>query len=311
MQVRTLTALSLFLLLFTGILAAQQSSPRISVQGTLKDSDGVSVPNGVQEITFKLFTALSGGTAVWEETANVTTKGGVYSHLLGSVTPLDPADFNQTLFVGVVIDGTELLPRTELAYSPYTLYVDYAGRSGNGSPVGSVMPFAGMHTNVPAGWLLCNGQALTSAQYPELYSVLGTTWGNGSGGINGGGANNFNVPDLRGEFMRGADLGRNVDNGRTLGSSQDQATKAPATAFTGTTNSTGAHTHTNTAIQTPASIAHDGGDFAASACCGTYYGTITVQSSSAGDHSHTVNITGGGDAETRPRNVAMNFIIKY
>lgn len=298
------------MLSLSGTLSAQ-TSPRISVQGTLKDSDGVSVPNGTQEITFKLFTASAGGSDVWQETANVTTKGGVYSHLLGSVTPLDPADFNQTLFVGVVIDGTELLPRTELAYSPYTLYVDYAGRSGNGSPVGSVMPFAGMHTSVPAGWLLCDGQALSSAQYPELFSVLGTSWGNGSTGINGGGANNFNVPDLRGEFMRGVDLGRNVDNGRALGSSQGQGTKAPAAAFTGTTNLAGDHTHQNTAKQAPANNSHDGGDLAAGSCCGTIWGVISVQSGSAGDHSHTVDINGGGDPETRPRNVAMNFIIKY
>jgi len=54
-------------------------------------------------------------------------------------------------------------------------------------PVGSIMPFASAG-NSPAGWLLCNGQTVATATYPQLYSVIGSTYG--------GDATNFNVPDL-------------------------------------------------------------------------------------------------------------------
>eukprot|EP00494_Astrolonche_serrata_P023445 UN23703 len=58
--------------------------------------------------------------------------------------------------------------------------------------------FAGV--TVPTGWLECNGQSAPSA----LAAVLGQA----------------NVPDLRGEFVRGYDNGRGVDTGRALLSSQ-------------------------------------------------------------------------------------------
>ena len=61
--------------------------------------------------------------------------------------------------------------------------------------VGFIKPYAG--TSVPTGYLLCNGAAISRAQYPELFAAIGTTWGAGDG------ASTFNVPDLRGFFLRG------------------------------------------------------------------------------------------------------------
>ena len=47
-------------------------------------------------------------------------------------------------------------------------------------PIGSVVPFFG--TSVPSGWLLCNGAQLsTTGTYKDLYDVIGTTYGSGSG----------------------------------------------------------------------------------------------------------------------------------
>jgi len=64
----------------------------------------------------------------------------------------------------------------------------------------------------PGGWLECDGSSLLTTDYADLYALLGTNYG-GSG-------NTFNLPDLRGEFIRGWDSGRGVDSGRTLGSAQ-------------------------------------------------------------------------------------------
>ena len=62
-------------------------------------------------------------------------------------------------------------------------------------PVGSIMPFASA-ANAPAGWLLCNGQAVPSATYPQLYTAIGTAYG--------GDATNFKVPDLINKALYGA-----------------------------------------------------------------------------------------------------------
>lgn len=118
-----------FCTLFTTQTAAQ-NSPRVSVQGTLKTSTGMAVDDDTYSVTFKLYTVATGGSAVWTETADVQIIGGVYSHLLGSETPLDAADFGSTLYLGVTVGGNELSPRTEMSYAPYALSV--AGIANNG-----------------------------------------------------------------------------------------------------------------------------------------------------------------------------------
>lgn len=71
-------------------------------------------------------------------------------------------------------------------------------------------------TNVcPAGYLECSGQAVSRATYAGLFNVLGISFGAGDG------STTFNLPDLRGEFIRGWDHGRSIDSGRSFGSSQE------------------------------------------------------------------------------------------
>ena len=78
--------------------------------------------------------------------------------------------------------------------------------------VGSVSAFA--TDTAPLGWLACDGRALLRAQYPKLFERIGIRFGAGDG------STTFNLPDLRGEFVRGWDRSRGVDEGRTLGTSQ-------------------------------------------------------------------------------------------
>lgn len=73
---------------------------------------------------------------------------------------------------------------------------------------------------VPTGFIKCNGAALSRTTYSGLFDVIGTTFGEGDG------STTFNLPDLRGEFIRGLDDGRGIDTARVLGSSQEATSLA-------------------------------------------------------------------------------------
>ena len=95
----------------------------------------------------------------------------------------------------VKIDGVDKLSKTDL--------------------VGEVAFFA--RQSPPSGWLKANGAAVSRTTYADLFAAIGTTFGAGDG------RTTFNLPDLRGEFVRGLDDGRNVDGGRRLGAVQGDA----------------------------------------------------------------------------------------
>lgn len=81
-----------------------------------------------------------------------------------------------------------------------------------GDGPGAVAFFA--RSTAPVGYLKANGAAVSRTAYSALFASVGTTFGAGDG------ATTFNLPDLRGEFLRGWDDGRGVDTGRVFGSAQ-------------------------------------------------------------------------------------------
>ena len=85
------------------------------------------------------------------------------------------------------------------------------GSSDSGVPIGSVHYFAA--STPPENYLVCDGTALDTGEYAALFNVTQYTFG-GSGG-------SFNLPDLRGEFIRGWDSGKGTDSGRSFGTFQD------------------------------------------------------------------------------------------
>lgn len=78
---------------------------------------------------------------------------------------------------------------------------------------GAVSYFA--RSTAPTGWLKANGAAVSRTAYATLFAAIGTTFGVGDG------STTFNLPDARGEFLRGWDDGRGVDTARVFGSFQD------------------------------------------------------------------------------------------
>lgn len=171
-------------------------------------------------------------------------------------------------------------------------------------PAGVMIDYAA--TVAPAGWLMCDGSAIKRDVFASLFATIGTTYGNGDG------STTFNLPDFRGRFARYMDnMGTAAgaasrDTGRVLGAtSQADSTKRPTTALT-TGNESGTHTHTGSwgNVVGITSGAAGGG--------ATVISTLTAASGTTATQSanHTHTVTGGGDAETRPINLACNRIIK-
>ncbi len=171
-------------------------------------------------------------------------------------------------------------------------------------PAGVVVPFAG--SSVPStDWILCDGQAVDSVsnpQYAPLYAAIGTTYG-------GTGANNFNVPDLRGRVVAALDnMGGMAAN--RISSAQadilggdfgdDEITLSDAqmpshdhnVGISGNTGSGSPHTHTGT---TGGSGAHShSGWWESPSSTGASGDNKNVQdrfgSRSGGNHTHTMNL---------------------
>jgi microcystin-dependent protein len=136
-------------------------------------------------------------------------------------------------------------------------------------PAGAIMPFA--MNSVPTGWLAADGTAVSRSTYATLFAAIATTYGVGDG------STTFNVPDLRGYFVRGS--GTNVDGSvsGTFGAKQADELKS--------------HTHTY--------------DFKSTT------GFFSGGSEPNSNVTTSFNTGATGGTETRPKNIAMLYCIKY
>ena len=159
----------------------------------------------------------------------------------------------------------------------------------NAVPPGCVMHYGA--ATAPSGWLFCNGAAVSRTTYDRLFSAVGTTFGVGDG------STTFNIPDLRNEFIRGADQG----GGRNVGTTQGDSLGSHS--HTGSTDSAGTHTHTY-----PGRLGSDTeGQYVGGAITSGFIRTTNP----AGAHTHTFTTNSTGGSETRPQNVALLPIIKF
>ena len=161
-------------------------------------------------------------------------------------------------------------------------------------PVGAVLPYAGNLGNNQLnemGWSICDGSELQISDYPALFAAIGT--------CNGGDGNTrFNLPDYQGYFLRGVDPSGTVDKGASdrksprsgaatgarVGSVQAFATATPNTPFQALVPHVPTDDHR------------------------AYSGTNADMLEPGGGQTFYSN--GGGDAETRPINAYVNYIIK-
>jgi hypothetical protein len=159
-------------------------------------------------------------------------------------------------------------------------------------PVGSIMPFAGRHNNIPAGWLLCDGRQLDRTHYGALFNVIGTFWGVGNN------YSTFNLPDLRGYFLRGVSLStqRDPDAGARTRLYSGGNTGDIVGSYQGDMYKWHNHGITAENLGCP----DGGGDR-----CGERhkYWNNRYEGTQQTHHS--------GGNETRPKNANVNYIIKY
>ena len=156
-----------------------------------------------------------------------------------------------------------------------------------GSPAGSIIMFGG--ATAPDDWLICDGSAVSRTTQATLFDAIGTAFGTGDG------STTFNLPDMRGQFPRGVNTtSTGNDPDRTLGTTQ-----ADATSSNGLSLSDPGHNH---------SIS---GKTTSSTSNGMVGGGASGSSTTFTTQSRTTGITfSSTDTETRPTNVALNFIIR-
>jgi len=180
-------------------------------------------------------------------------------------------------------------------------------------PVGCIMIYGS--SEAPAGWLLCDGLAYNRTTYADLYAVIGSTYGDGDH------STTFNVPDLRGIFVRGAGTSGKLTkaNGSafsaTLGAyvndmEQDHYHTASSNSWDHSHSVSNLYQRLDTGTGTTVSAGHPP----------TEYSSGIIYTNSV-NHTHTHDIsspleTGGFGmprigGETNPANLGVNYIIKY
>lgn len=154
--------------------------------------------------------------------------------------------------------------------------------------VGEIIQFAGPAR--PAGFLECNGAAISRASYAALFEQIGETYGSGNG------TTTFNLPDLRGQFVRGS------GNGRAVGTDQGDAIRN----ITGQMNFRAADGATDIVPYTNGAFHHE---------VETEYGSSGQLATTTGNYGQRTffdasNVVPTAD-ENRPQNTALMFCIRY
>lgn len=161
-----------------------------------------------------------------------------------------------------------------------------SGGGGGGAEIGSVIT----HTAdlEPTGYLLCDGSILNRVTYADLYAIIGDSYGNGDG------ATTFSIPDFRGKFLRGTDKATGNDP------------NAAARIVSGTGGNTGDNVGSYQADEFESHNHHlltsSGDSF------GSTYPAFSGASSNLYNRYTAAN---GGSTETRPKNINVNYMIKF
>jgi len=298
-------------LLFSSITLFGQGNSGLgfNYQAVVRGLDGFVLPKQNVELRFSLLPGQQATQASWIETQNVTTDAyGTIGVTVGKGTKAGgvAATFADVNFAAVHywlrVEINENGNYRELSYTALAS-VPYAEAATNAveMPAGMIVPYGG--ENIPEGWLLCDGREVSRSDYGNLYKAIGTVWGAGNN------TTTFNLPDMRGVFLRGVsgDSGKDEDvdtrtplkeggnSGNSVGSYQGDAIRNITGTFPGGMGYSGSHPYS-----------------------GAFYGIrINGQggnSGAGGDDDAGFDASRCGipvGSDNRPQNVYVNYIIKY
>ena len=142
-------------------------------------------------------------------------------------------------------------------------------------PIGTVQPFLGL--TPPLGYLVCQGQLISKAEYPELYAICGDTFGTSTD-------THFYLPDLRGKTIAGFDNTDGTMNaiGKLLGAKTHTHTSAAHT------HTVAAHGHTVNNSNAYASGGPSNNTSGGPSTNTSGSTTLTAAQSGVGSHTHTI-----------------------
>lgn len=167
-----------------------------------------------------------------------------------------------------------------------------------GVPTGSVQMYAG--NSQPDGWLFCNGQDVLQSQYPQLYALIGTTYGSSPNPVT-----HFKLPNFVAAFPRGAQMGGTVSQtiqAKSFGANINGSTRKDTTAVNGLSATQAPHSHGGTMQVTSQDPSSDGG---------SGYTEINYNYNRSTDSQQPTITVASTDSETTPANLSICFIIKY
>ena len=210
-----------------------------------------------------------------------------------------------------ILTGSEVVAGNVIGVTYYSTTGQFQLVTNNiniATPPGQVATY-GM-TSCPTGWLPANGAAVSRSTYSILFSTIGSTWGNGDG------SSTFNVPDLRGTFVRGT--GTNA-TGSSTGAVGPAVGSYVTDTFQGHLHGVTdpGHTHTATGAYTSGNSSAPGAGYSFA-----YATTVTTSSATTGvtvtsPTTATTSCSGGScgtvsyGTETKPKNYGILYCIKY
>lgn len=161
---------------------------------------------------------------------------------------------------------------------------------GSVIPPGTIAPFGG--GTVPAGWMLCDGTAISRTTYSALFAAVSTTYGIGDG------ASTFNLPNAQGVFLRGAGSQTisSVTYSATRGSKQNDSLQN----ITGQGPESRAYGYNVGEVSGAIGIFNSAGNAPGTGSSGSQLKTWNFDASRVARTS----------TETRPANIGVNYIIK-
>ena len=324
---------------FTLANAATGNAPTISVTGDDTNIDLTLSPKGSGEVNISKVDIDAGtidGTTI--ATSNITVGSSKTLNVSAGTLTTSTAQKQAIVQAG---PGSGTLDVSSGTFTTSAAQKQAIIDGGRTMPAGMIAPF-GM-SSAPTGWLVCNGSAVSRSTYSDLFGVISTTWGSGDG------SSTFNLPDLRGAFLRGTGTaGVSSDYaGPNVGAYQDDAnaehnhTGSSANAgghshsgntgsdgvhnHSGSTNTTGSHTHsyyTSSTWQTNGGRVwysdSRGGASYTTGGSGNHSHSLSINNSSShthsisaeSDHSHTITVANSGGTEARPYNRGVQYCIK-